>query len=63
MSNNDPPAHIKALGDDYVFLWQGLTAFPTREEVSEKIRLFVQRWYSADNFAFAHPPLHADNPQ
>ena len=43
MSNSDPPAHIKALGDDYVFLWQELTAFPTREEVSEKIRLFKPR--------------------
>lgn len=41
--SNDPPVHIKALGDDYVCLWQQLTAFPTREEVAEKIRLFKPR--------------------
>lgn len=40
---NDPPSHIKDLGDDYVFLWRELSAFPTREEVSEKIRLFKPR--------------------
>ena len=41
--SNDPPVHIKILGDDYVCLWQELTAFPTREEVSQKIRLFKPR--------------------
>ena len=42
-SSTDPPAQIKALGLDYVNLWQEFTVFPTREEVSQKIRLFKPR--------------------
>ena len=37
------PARIEALGDDFVSLWHDLTVFPTREEVSEKIRIYKPR--------------------
>jgi hypothetical protein len=37
------PEHIEALGDSYVSLWRDFTAFPTREEISEKIRIYKPR--------------------
>lgn len=37
------PVHIEALGDSFVSLWYDLTVFPTREEVSEKIRIYKPR--------------------
>ena len=37
------PEHIEALGDDYIRLWNGFTEFPTRLEVSERIRIFKPR--------------------
>ena len=37
------PAHIAALGDDFVSLWHEFSIFPTREEVSEKIRIYKPR--------------------
>jgi len=37
------PAHIEALGLDFVRLWRDLTAFPTREEAAEKIRIYSAR--------------------
>ncbi len=40
---NSVPEHIKALGDDYVCLWRDFTVFPTREEVSAKIRIYKLR--------------------
>ena len=39
----NPPIHIEALGDEYVALWNSFTVFPTREEVSEKIRVYKSR--------------------
>ena len=41
MSN--APENIEALGDSYVSLWHDFTVFPTREEVSEKIRIYKPR--------------------
>ena len=32
------PAHIEALGEPYARLWEQFAEFPTREEVSERIR-------------------------
>lgn len=40
---NHVPVHIEALGDDFVSLWHDFTVFPTREEVSEKIRIYKPR--------------------
>ena len=40
---NNPPVEITSLGDDYVRLWQEFTVFPTREEVSQKIKLYKPR--------------------
>ena len=37
------PAHIEALGEPYVRLWEKFSEFPTREEVSERIRIFKPR--------------------
>jgi hypothetical protein len=37
------PAHIEALGEPYVRLWEQFSEFPTREEVSERIRIFKPR--------------------
>lgn len=37
------PEHIEALGGDYVALWNSFTVFPTREEVSEKIKIYKPR--------------------
>ncbi len=37
------PVHIEALGDDFVSLWRDLSIFPTREEVSAKIRIYKPR--------------------
>ena len=37
------PAHIEALGDSYVRLWEQFSEFPTREEVSDRIRIFKPR--------------------
>ncbi len=37
------PVHIEALGDDFVSLWRELSVFPTREEVSTKIRIYKAR--------------------
>jgi hypothetical protein len=37
------PAHIEALGESYVRLWEQFSEFPTREEVSERIRIFKPR--------------------
>ena len=37
------PEHIEALGEDFVRLWHDFTVFPTREEVSEKIRIYKPR--------------------
>lgn len=39
----DVPIQIEALGENYVSLWHDLTAFPTREEVCQKIRIFKPR--------------------
>ena len=41
MSNT--PVRIEALGDDFVSLWREFSVFPTREEVSEKIRVYKPR--------------------
>ncbi len=40
---NNPPVEITSPGDDYVRLWQEFTVFPTREEVSQKIKLYKPR--------------------
>ena len=40
---NTPPVEIFALGDDYVRLWNEFTIFPTREEVSQKIKIYKPR--------------------
>ena len=37
------PAHIEALGEPYARLWEQFSEFPTREEVSERIRIFKPR--------------------
>ena len=37
------PVHIEALDDDFVSLWHNFTVFPTREEVSQKIRIYKPR--------------------
>ena len=37
------PACIEALGESYVRLWEQLSEFPTRDEVSERIRIFKPR--------------------
>ena len=37
------PACIEALGESYVRLWEKFSEFPTREEVSERIRIFKPR--------------------
>jgi hypothetical protein len=39
----NPPAEISSLGDDYVRLWHEFTVFPTREEVSQKIKTYKPR--------------------
>ncbi len=38
-----PPSEIASLGDDFVSLWHDLSVFPTREEVSAKIRIYKPR--------------------
>ncbi len=38
-----PPSEITSLGDDFVNLWHDLSVFPTREEVSAKIRIYKPR--------------------
>ena len=40
---NNAPEQIVALGDDFVRLWHEFSIFPTREEVSEKIRIYKPR--------------------
>ena len=37
------PISITALGESYVRLWEQFSEFPTREEVSERIRVFKPR--------------------
>ena len=37
------PEHIEALGESYIRLWEQFSEFPTREEVSERIRIFKPR--------------------
>jgi len=37
------PEHIEALGESYIRLWEQFSEFPTREEVSERIRIFRPR--------------------
>jgi len=37
------PISITALGESYVRLWEQFSEFPTREEVSELIRIFKPR--------------------
>ena len=37
------PKHIEALGESYARLWEQFSEFPTREEVSERIRIFKPR--------------------
>ena len=37
------PEHIEALGEPYARLWEQFSEFPTREEVSERIRIFKPR--------------------
>jgi hypothetical protein len=37
------PLSIAALGESYVRLWEQFSEFPTREEVSERIRIFKPR--------------------
>jgi len=37
------PPSITALGESYVRLWEQFSEFPTREEVSERIRIFKPR--------------------
>jgi len=37
------PAQVEALGESYVRLWEQFSEFPTREEVSERIRIFRPR--------------------
>ena len=37
------PPSIVALGESYVRLWEQFSEFPTREEVSERIRIFKPR--------------------
>ena len=39
----NPPSHIEVLGEDYVRLWHGFTVFPTREEISQKIKIYKPR--------------------
>ena len=37
------PKHIEALGESYARLWEKFSEFPTREDVSERIRIFKPR--------------------
>ena len=37
------PNHIQALGEAYVRLWEEFSEFPTRAEVSARIRMFKPR--------------------
>jgi hypothetical protein len=37
------PAYIEALAESYARLWEQFSEFPTREEVSERIRIFKPR--------------------
>ena len=37
------PVHIEALGEPFARLWEQFSEFPTREEVSERIRIFKPR--------------------
>ena len=37
------PNSITALGEPYIRLWEQFSEFPTREEVSERIRIFKPR--------------------
>jgi hypothetical protein len=37
------PLSISTLGESYVRLWEQFSEFPTREEVSERIRIFKPR--------------------
>jgi len=39
----DPPLSITILGEPYVRLWEQFSEFPTREEVSKRIRIFKPR--------------------
>ena len=40
---SEVPLSIAALGGDYSRLWTQLSEFPTRNEVSERIRIFKPR--------------------
>jgi hypothetical protein len=40
---SEVPLSITALGESYVRLWEQFSEFPTREEVSERIRIFKPR--------------------
>jgi len=37
------PDRIEALGDEFISLWRDFSVFPTREEVSQKIRIYKPR--------------------
>jgi hypothetical protein len=37
------PACIEALGESYTRLWEQFSEFPTRVEISERIRIFTPR--------------------
>jgi len=37
------PNHIQALGESYVRLWEEFSEFPTRAEVSARLRIFKPR--------------------
>jgi hypothetical protein len=40
---SEVPISITDLGESYVRLWEQFSEFPTREEVSERIRIFKPR--------------------
>jgi len=40
---SETPLSIITLGESYVRLWEQFSEFPTREEVSERIRIFKPR--------------------
>jgi hypothetical protein len=41
--NSHPPEEIASLGENYVSLWHDFTVFPTREEISQKVKIYKPR--------------------
>jgi len=42
-TNSHPPEAIASLGEGYVSLWHDFTVFPTREEISQKVKIYKPR--------------------